>query len=88
MENRKTENRERGNERTTGRGDYGTSEAHSERAAAKGAELGGQDAQDWPGQAGDSEVVGSMTRRTCATLLAGKPPWRACSRTICSLGAM
>jgi hypothetical protein len=26
------------------------------------------------GQAADSAVVGSMTRRTCATLLAGKPP--------------
>jgi len=43
--------------------------------------------QLWFSQA-DSDVVGSMTRRTCTTLLAGKPPWRACSRTISSLGAM
>ena len=35
-----------------------------------------------------SAVVGSMTAFTSATLSAGKPPWRACSRTMASLGAM
>jgi len=35
-----------------------------------------------------SEVVGSMIVRTCATLLAGKPPFCACVRTVSSSGAM
>ena len=35
-----------------------------------------------------SAVVGSMSRRTAETRFAGKPPWRACSFTISSLGAM
>ena len=39
------------------------------------------------GQSLYSAVVGSITLRTCEILLAGKPPSRACSRTISSLGA-
>ncbi len=35
-----------------------------------------------------SAVVGSMIALTSATELAGKPPWRACSRTSSSFGAM
>lgn len=35
-----------------------------------------------------SAVVGSIMRRMAETLLAGKPPWVAWSRTACSLGAM
>jgi hypothetical protein len=35
-----------------------------------------------------SAVVGSMTVLISDTLLAGKPPWLACSRTIFSLGAI
>ena len=37
--------------------------------------------------AGYSAVVGSIVVRTCEILLAGKPPSRACSRIISSLGA-
>ena len=37
---------------------------------------------------GYSAVVGLITAVTAETRLAGKPPWRACSRTISSLGAM
>ena len=35
-----------------------------------------------------SDVVGSMMVLTSLTLLAGKPPFVACSRTASSLGAM
>src|SRR5713101_4688362 len=38
-----------------------------------------------PGQR--SAVVGSITARTSETRFAGKPPCRACSRTISSFGA-
>lgn len=40
------------------------------------------------GPRGYSAVVGSIRVRTSDTLLAGKPPWRACSRTMASSGAM
>jgi hypothetical protein len=35
-----------------------------------------------------SAVVGPMIERTAEIRLAGNPPWRACSRTISSFGAM
>jgi hypothetical protein len=35
-----------------------------------------------------SAVVGPMIERTVEIRFAGKPPWRACSRTISSFGAM
>src|SRR5579885_3081492 len=35
-----------------------------------------------------SAVVGSITVFTSATRFAGNPPWRACSRTMLSFGAM
>lgn len=35
-----------------------------------------------------SDVVGSMTARTCEMRLAGNPPCFACSRTMSAFGAM
>jgi hypothetical protein len=37
---------------------------------------------------GYSAVVGSIVLLISETLLAGNPPWLACSRTIFSLGAI
>ena len=38
--------------------------------------------------AGASAVVGSMTALISSTRSAGKPPWRACSRTSSAFGAL